>query len=71
MFLYALNILNIPPSQALFIGDSPRRDIEPARKVGMRTDYAAYGDKRDNGKKVEADITLSKISEIIDFIFEK
>ncbi|NPE29366.1 HAD family hydrolase [Methanococcoides sp. SA1] len=71
VFHYALNILKIPPSKALFVGDSPRRDIEPARKIGMRTAYAAYGDKRENGQKVEADITLSKISEIIDFIFEK
>jgi putative hydrolase of the HAD superfamily len=37
----------------------------------MQTAYAAYGDKREKGQKVEADITLSKISEIIDFIFEK
>lgn len=71
VFLYALDILNIPPSKALFVGDSPRRDIEPARKIGMQTAYAAYGDKKEKGQKVEADITLSKISEIIDFIFEK
>ena len=43
--LHSLNKLQIDPHQALFIGDSLRRDIEPAKKIGMVTAYAAYGDR--------------------------
>jgi putative hydrolase of the HAD superfamily len=45
IFLHSLNKLKIYPCQALFIGDSLRRDIEPAKKIGMVTAYAAYGDR--------------------------
>lgn len=44
-FLAALDILNLNPEQVLFVGDSPRRDIEPCRKLGIRTVYARYGDR--------------------------
>lgn len=47
-FLYALKSAGIPPDEAgdtVFIGDSPRRDIAPARKIGMHTVYARYGDR--------------------------
>lgn len=47
-FLYALREVGIPPREAenaMFIGDSPRRDIAPARQIGMYTAYARYGDR--------------------------
>ncbi len=66
IFLKTLEKLQIYPHQALFIGDSLRRDIEPARKIGMVTAYAAYGDrnvKEDNACR--ADYCLNDISEVI------
>lgn len=47
-FLYALRSVGIPPRDAetaMFIGDSPGRDIAPARQIGMYTVYARYGDR--------------------------
>lgn len=47
-FLCALRALGIPARDAdtaMFIGDSPRRDIAPARQIGMYTAYARYGDR--------------------------
>ncbi|WP_440952503.1 HAD family hydrolase [Methanococcoides sp. FTZ1] len=71
VFYFALDLLDIDPSQALFVGDSPGRDIEPARKIGMVTAYAAYGDRRHHSGKVEADMILSGITDVLDLVLEK
>lgn len=70
VFHFALELLDIKPPQAIFVGDSPRRDIEPARKIGMITAYAAYGGSRHYSDQVEADIILSGITDVLDFVLE-
>ncbi|AKB84669.1 Hydrolase, HAD superfamily [Methanococcoides methylutens MM1] len=70
VFYFALDLLDICPQQALFVGDSPGRDIEPARIIGMVTAYAAYGDRRHYSDNVEADIVLSGITEVLDIVLE-
>jgi len=42
-FAKAIELLKLPPSEILFVGDSPSRDIKGAREVGMRTALALYG----------------------------
>ena len=42
-FLKACENLNVKPEECLFVGDWPERDIEGAKKVGMRTAWAKYG----------------------------
>lgn len=65
IFLHSLNKLQIDPHQALFIGDSLRRDIEPAKKIGMVTAYAAYGDRNvKEERSCRADYCLNDISEV-------
>jgi putative hydrolase of the HAD superfamily len=44
-FECALDLLGIAPHEAVYIGDSVRRDIEPAQALGMAAVYAAYGDR--------------------------
>lgn len=44
-FLAALSAIGAGPRETLFVGDSPRRDIEPCRALGIRTVYARYGDR--------------------------
>jgi putative hydrolase of the HAD superfamily len=44
-FLVALDMMQARPEDALLIGDSPRRDIEPCTNLGIRTVYARYGDR--------------------------
>jgi putative hydrolase of the HAD superfamily len=44
-FLLALQKLGTSPSETLLVGDSIRRDIAPAKELGMVTAYAAYGDR--------------------------
>lgn len=42
--LIALGRMGIKPDEALFVGDSIQRDIKAAKKIGMATAYAKYGD---------------------------
>lgn len=44
-FLYALQRIGAGPDGTMLVGDSPRRDIAPARRLGMITVYARYGDR--------------------------
>jgi putative hydrolase of the HAD superfamily len=44
-FLAALGMMQASPDDALLIGDSIRRDIEPCARLGIRTVYARYGDR--------------------------
>ncbi|AKJ38045.1 HAD family hydrolase [Methanosarcina barkeri] len=45
-FLFALKVLGIKPEETLVVGDNIKRDMVPARKLGLRTAYASYGDWR-------------------------
>ena len=61
------NLLNIPPSKILMVGDWPERDVIGAKKLNMKTAFAKYGDMfgtLDSG----ADYDLNDISEIIDIV---
>jgi putative hydrolase of the HAD superfamily len=44
-FEYAMNLLETQPHETVYIGDSIRRDIEPAQALGIAAIYAAYGDR--------------------------
>jgi putative hydrolase of the HAD superfamily len=44
-FEYAMNLLGAQPHETVYIGDSIRRDIEPAKALGIAAIYAAYGDR--------------------------
>lgn len=63
------NNLQIKPSEAIMLGDWPDRDIVGAKKVGMVTAFAKYGDTF-NTKISNADYDINDISELIDIVKE-
>ena len=64
-FLFALEMLKAGRDETLLIGDSPRRDIEPCRSLGIRTAYARYGDRfSDDRSTVIADFIIDSITEV-------
>lgn len=66
-FLKALEILRVEPADALMIGDWADRDMVGAKKVGMRTCFARYGDEF--GTKVSgADYEIDDILELLDIV---
>ena len=62
-FRKALGELKLKPEEILFVGDNPHRDILGAKKLGMKTALAKYGQVI-KGKGVKADFELREISEL-------
>jgi putative hydrolase of the HAD superfamily len=64
-FIAALDMLKSMADEVLLVGDSPRRDIEPAKTLGFRTVYARYGDRfSDDRSPVLADYTIDTMAEL-------
>ncbi|MHB2026243.1 MAG: HAD-IA family hydrolase [Elusimicrobiota bacterium] len=66
-FMKALDFLGTRPQETLMVGDWAERDIAGAKKLGIRTAWAKYGDTfgtKDSGAEFE----LSDISEILAII---
>lgn len=66
-FRRVLKLLNIDPHQALMVGDWAERDIVGAKKVGMKTAFARYGDTFNTGH-TNADYDLTDIRVLIDIV---
>ena len=68
-FLFALQVLGVRPEESLVVGDSIRRDIAPARKLGLKTAYASYGDWRP-AEEIDLcyDFKLSSFSDLLVYI---
>jgi putative hydrolase of the HAD superfamily len=64
-FMFALEMMKASPHDTVLVGDSPRRDIEPCRNLGIRTVYARYGDRfsRDRNS-VAADFIIDAMGEL-------
>jgi putative hydrolase of the HAD superfamily len=63
-----LKKLGTSPSETLLVGDSIRRDIAPAKQLGMITAYAAYGDRNVRSRdppNVRPDFVLGSIEELL------
>ena len=66
-FEMALKKLGLKPEFSLMIGDWPERDVVGAKKIGMKTAFAVYGDTfgtKDSG----ADWDVNDISELTSII---
>lgn len=59
-----LRLLNLRASEAVMIGNSMEADMVGARSLGIKTIYAVFGENAEE-TKVDPDLTVFKISEII------
>jgi putative hydrolase of the HAD superfamily len=68
-FLFALEMMKVKPHEVLLVGDSPRRDIEPCRLLGICSVYARYGDRfSDDRSEFQADFTIDAMNELPDIL---
>ena len=65
----ALDSLKINSEDTIMVGDWPERDVEGAKKVGMKTIFARYGDTFET-KESGADWDVNDIYEIVGIIKE-
>jgi putative hydrolase of the HAD superfamily len=63
-FLLMCRKLKARPSECLFVGDNPERDIKGAKAVGMKTAWAKYGHVLGNPRKGKADFVLRKFKDL-------
>lgn len=66
-FNKALRKLAIAPEEILFVGDNPKRDILGAKKVGLKTVLAKYGQTFPS-KGIKADFVIHDIQELIKLV---
>jgi len=69
-FNAALKALNVKAEEALMVGDRISRDIEPAKKLGIKTCYARYGERYWTKKPLKkgqskADFEINDIKELL------
>ncbi|MBW2977000.1 TIGR02253 family HAD-type hydrolase [Candidatus Woesearchaeota archaeon] len=65
-FESALRKLKLKPSECLMVGDWPERDIKGAKKLGMKTCFARYGNPK--VKKSYADYEIGDIKAILNIV---
>jgi putative hydrolase of the HAD superfamily len=63
-FLCVLKKLKLKPEECVMIGDSLKRDIAPANKLGFKTVFAKYGEDKEK-TKVKPDYVINDIKEIL------
>jgi len=64
-FLLGMQLLGVSANETMLIGDSIRRDIVPAKALGMLTVHAVYGDRNfhEEEKRDRADCVIHGIGE--------
>jgi ribonucleotide monophosphatase NagD (HAD superfamily) len=63
-FRQALRTLDLPPRQVLMVGDDAYNDLQPARKLGLRTALVRTGKPVGDAEATMADIVLDSVAEL-------
>jgi len=65
-FLLGMQLLGVSANETMLVGDSIRRDIVPAKALGMLAVHAVYGDRNfHEGVREGADCVIHGIGEVI------
>ncbi len=68
-FRKALEVLGTLPAETIMVGDWPERDVAGAKKLGLRTAWAKYGDTfGTKATESGADFELDDIHQLVDII---
>ena len=65
-FKIAFKKLNVKSKECLMVGDRPERDIKGAKKLGMLTCFARYGNPKAKGS--DADYEINDIKELLEIV---
>ena len=63
-FILALKKLKLKPEECVMVGDSLKRDIAPAKRLGFRTVFAEYGGNNEPAD-VKPDYAIKNIKELL------
>ena len=65
-FLKAIELAHVKPSECLFVGDSPKKDMLPAKEVGMKTLLVSENPAAEDLKN--ADAYVMNVKEILSIL---
>ena len=65
-FKVAFRKLKLKPQECLMVGDRPERDIKGAKKLGMLTCFAKYGNPKVSSS--DADYEITDIKELVEIV---
>ena len=65
-FKFAFKKLKVNPNECLMVGDRPEKDITGAKKLGMVTCFAKYGNPK--AKSTDADYEINEIKELLEIV---
>ncbi|ABX41925.1 HAD family hydrolase [Lachnoclostridium phytofermentans] len=72
IYNYALNRIGVKPEDSLFVGDGGSEELFGAKRVGMKTVFTEYLDKKEDKKgkelMLEADYYIDKFSDLLKII---
>ncbi len=75
IYKFALNRIGVNPENSLFVGDGGSDELFGAKRVGMKTVFTEYLDKKEDKKRkelmAEADYHIDKFSHLLKIIFAK
>lgn len=66
-FLLAVQELGIPSKECLMVGDMPQKDVLGAKRLGMKTVFAAYGHRKPPTHH-GADFVAHSVLDIVDIV---
>jgi putative hydrolase of the HAD superfamily len=64
-FMYVLKKLKLKPEECVMVGDSLKKDIAPAKKLGFKTVFARYGENYLERARVKPDYTINDIKDLL------
>lgn len=67
-FLMAIKKANLEPEQILYVGDQVKKDMEPAKKVGMKTVLVDYKNQYNNFDETIVDYCINSLVELRNII---
>ena len=68
LFAIACSLLDIPPAQAIYIGDDLRKDVKGAKQAGMAAILVSRNPQQNSETEIEADFCASNLWEAWDWI---
>ena len=65
----ALRKLDMEPDEVMFVGDNPNRDIKGAKRLGIKTVLAKYGEwTKAKDKNLRPDYEIDDVKELLDIV---
>jgi len=67
LFSIACSLLDVPPEQAVYVGNDPERDVKGARQIGMKT-ILVDRDSGHRGEEPDADLYAADLWEALGWV---